>query len=404
MRRHHGGLQAAVRVTGHKPVYRQYDISYINKLGEIQQWRKEETARLRAQRPKPTKGTFPGDVREYLSLPSVRMMPTFAERKRDIELWLPVIGSIPRSEIRIATIRAQRDVWHERGPKRVWRAWRADGSQKPGGRYVDVEAPLAPSTVNHRLRALAHFFTTLDGLRAPNPAREVPELDEDDGAERGFPYDVIEAIIAAMPDRGRAAKGATRPTVSETKIRARVIAYAGLEHIAIERLTLKMMNLEAGWIDRPKRKKGKGTKSRRVPLTEQGIAALKDFVAAGLIGKKFSRSSMCQSIYRACEKVARDAEQLGAHELAAALRKMRPYDLRHSYVSEVLEKSGGDFHATQLLSGHEHLSTTLRYGKRGVSPALASALAKVRAAGGFGAAPVAPTSRPEPQTAENTDQ
>ena len=74
---------------------------------------------------------------------------------------------------------------------------------------------------------------------------------------------------------------------------------------------------------------------------------------------------------------------------AARLRQMRPYDLRHSYVTEILETSQ-DLYATQLLSGHADLRTTLGYARRAVHPTLVHALGKVEAAGGFGGAPAAP--------------
>jgi integrase len=117
-------------------------------------------------------------------------------------------------------------------------------------------------------------------------------------------------------------------------------------------------------------------------LTPQGLDALKTFAYTGAWGE-FSTSSMRHSVKRACAIVAASVEEKpGGAVIAAMLRKLRPYDFRHSYVSEVLEKSG-DLHATQLLAGHKDLRTTLRYGKRGVNPALRAALEKVHAAGGF---------------------
>lgn len=132
-----------------------------------------------------------------------------------------------------------------------------------------------------------------------------------------------------------------------------------------------------------RRRKGKGALTGRRPLTELGADALRQLVAAGGLGR-FSSSSMRASIRRACERLAQALEgQPGGAELAATLRRIRPYDFRHSYVSEVLEKSG-DFHPTQLLAGHADMRTTLRYARRAVNPVLVAALAKATAAGAFG--------------------
>ncbi len=72
----------------------------------------------------------------------------------------------------------------------------------------------------------------------------------------------------------------------------------------------------------------------------------------------------------------------GDDRTAAVLERLRPYDLRHSYVTEVLGKSG-NVHTTQLMAGHADLRTTLSYGRKAVSPALRAAMDQITAAGGF---------------------
>jgi integrase len=385
IRRHGTGWQAEVRVTGHPRSVRQFPISATSDA--MQDWRKDEKARLRLTAPRATKGTFASDARRYLAL--VKTMPSFTSRKRDIELWIEVFGTRPRSSITRADIRAQRDTWHLHGPRRVWQK-HPDGRR--GGQWIDVPSPLAASTINHRLRALANLWTELDGRHAPNPAREVPELEEDDSIDRSLPYQLIEMIVEAMPDRGKPTKGASRPSVSLTKIRARVMAYVGLPPVDIGRLTPQRIDLDAGWVDTGKRRKGKGVLTGRRPLTAQGAAALQAFVSANAFGP-FSTSSMRQSIRRACRTVAlRLGKNPETADLAAIVARIRPYDFRHSYVTEVLDKSG-DLLATQLLSGHADLRTTIRYAKRAVNPVMRAALNKVTASGGF-AAPVDRASTP----------
>jgi integrase len=375
IRRHGAGWQASVYVTGHPRSYQLFPLETSPET--MQTWRRDEKGRMRLTAPaRITKGTLAADARRYLQI--VQDMPSFKSRKRDIGLWVEVYGHKSRDAITRGDVRIMRDEWHLRGPKRVWKRHQ----DRHGGAWVDVPGPLAASTVNHRLRALANLYTELGGRHAPNPAREVPELDEGDGEEYGLPYELIEAILAAMPDRGQGLRGKTRTDISLTKIRARVIAYTGLSPAEIGRLTPERVDLEAGWVATGRRRKGKGAWTGQRPLTPQGLDALKTFAYAGAWGK-FSTSSMRQSIKRACATVAAAVEgKPGGTVIAAMLHKFRPYDLRHSYVSEVLEKSG-DLHATQLLSGHKVLRTTLRYGKRGVNPALQAALDKVKAAGGF---------------------
>jgi hypothetical protein len=194
VRRHGAGWQTEVRVTGHPRSVKQWPLD--TDPAELQTWRKDEHARLRLSSPRANKGTFAADAKQYLTL--VTTMPSFQMRRRDIGLWVAVFGVRSRSSITRAEIRAQRDRWHVSGPRRLYRK-RTDG--RYGGDWVDVPGPLAASTVNHRLRALAHLWTVLDGPHAENPARDVPELEEEEREDRSLPYALIEAILAAMPDR-----------------------------------------------------------------------------------------------------------------------------------------------------------------------------------------------------------
>jgi integrase len=378
IRRHGSGWQAEVRVVGHPRWIKQYPPDAD--LALIRRERDQANKDLQKQTRRATVGTFAADAKKYLVL--VRTMPSFTDRERDIRLWVEVFGTRHRASITKIDIQLQRDEWFLHGPRRVFKPH----TDRHGGQWIDLSGPLAASTVNHRLRALANLYTVLDGRHAPNPARDVPELDEPDGVARALPYSVIEAILAAMPDRGQGKKGESRADISKTKARLRMIAYAGVPHASLARLTPDRVSLEGAWIDTGRRKKGKGARTGRRPLTPQGLEALQAFIAADAWGT-FSRSAMRKSFSRAVETVIAALEQTpDGQELAAQLRRLRarPYDLRHSYVSEVLEKSA-DFHATQLLADHAALNTTLEYGKHAVNPALRSALAKVSGAGGFAA-------------------
>lgn len=420
IRRHGHGWQAEVRVTGHPRSVQQWPIDTDPAV--MQDWRKKEKARLQLTAARASKGTFAADAKRYLDL--VQDMPSFASRKRDIELWIGVFGTRPRASITRADIRLQRDRWHREGPRRIWRK-HPDGRR--GGAWVDVPGPLAASTVNHRLRALSNLYTELDGRRAPNPAREVSELEEDAATDRSLPYALIEMILAAMPDhryRRKLTEAQTRAirlalhapapnlsalarahgvsetmirkirdgkdtdrrdSLSKTKARLRLMAYTGLSQAEIARLEPHQVHIAEGWIDTGRRRKGKGVRTGKRPLSPLGVEALRGFIDAAAFGP-FSRASMAASFRRGVDKVIRT---LGTDPAAAAIvaqlrrLRLRPYDLRHSFVTEVLDKSG-DLHATQLLTGHADLRTTLGYASRALNPALRAALERVHQRGGFG--------------------
>ena len=56
----------------------------------------------------------------------------------------------------------------------------------------------------------------------------------------------------------------------------------------------------------------------------------------------------------------------------------RPYDVRHSFLTDVLRKTG-DMRATQELAQHRDIKTTERYTKGAVPERVAQAIAKMRA-------------------------
>jgi integrase len=366
IRRHGAGWQTCVRVTGHRPVYTPYPLDTDPKA--MQRDRKATRDALKIVTPPATAGTFAKDAQDYLT--TILTMPDRQERTRHIGLWVAEFGARARATIKPWEIAAVRDRWLTIGPKRVMRRWRTDGIDRHGARWVELAVPLSASQVNNRLRALENLYTVLDGRRADNPVREISEAEEPDGDARGLPYDVVEALLSHLPDRGRPDGSGTRPTISLTKLRLRVIAYVGLSHGELKRVGSSDLHLDAPlpWVWIAGRRKGKGTKGTAQPLTEEGAAALGALVEAGGLGG-FSHSAMWASFQRACSKLE--------------LSGIRPYDLRHSWATEVYEKTGGNLPVVQLLMRQKSPATAQRYGKRAIDPIRAAAIAAVRAAGGF---------------------
>jgi integrase len=330
-------------------------------LGEVKRWRegfvvdlrrKDETS-IEAGVP----GTFADDVvQQYL--PAVRAMTDYKERARHMGLWVAEFGAMRRLAIKPVAIRTVRDRWLTVGPKLVMRRATADA---PACR-VPVAQPLSASQVNKRLRALENFFTVLDGRQAKNPVREVPEADEGDAEPRALPWPVVEAILAAMPDRGR---GKELADGSKTKARLRVIAWTGLSHAQLARLTSSDLDFAAGTLFLQRRRKGKPgkRKGRTIPLLPEAIAAFRAFDDLKCWGA-FSRSSLWKSFQRAAKQLK--------------LEGVRPYDLRHSFGTRAFAKSGDETLVQELL-GHEDRRTTRRYTEAAVNPHIATTFAKFKA-------------------------
>jgi integrase len=235
------------------------------------------------------------------------------------------------------------------------------------------------ATVRHYRTALFSLYTALDGKNAPNPLRDVTPLRSADAEPRAIPYAVIDTIFAAMPERSQGLKGVTRKGGrSKTKVRLRVMAYIGLPPAQIARLKPEHVQWDEATVLVLGRKKGKGTKAARLPLIPQGVAALRDLFALGAAGK-FSTSSARTSWRRGIAAVvaqlaARDAE--AARQFDEALKGARPYDLRHSYLTESYISSK-DIRATQALAMHSDARMTERYTLAAVDPRLQDVAARL---------------------------
>lgn len=254
-----------------------------------------------------------------------------------------------------------------------------------------TEAGRAPTTVNHRMRALAMVLRWQLGADDDEdlvlPTDGIEYLPPPKGEPRGILMPILARILATMPDRGRAAKGEDRPDHSETKIRLRVMSWTGLAHKSLQRLDRKRVNFREGKLFLPARKKGKGAEGAWVDLLPPAIDALRDYDRAGLWGKTFSRASMRKSWRRAVantrKALAAAAETSGDRTLleqfdATVPPNCNPYDTRHSFLSDAYRQSG-DIHAVKHLAQHADIKTTERYTKAAVPERVASAIEKMRA-------------------------
>ncbi len=298
----------------------------------MQDWRADEKARLRLTRKaRASMGTFEGDARAYLR--AVTALTTHQARTNDINLWIAIFGTRRRDTITSSEIRGWRDTWMKQP--------RAKG--KP---------PYAASTINHRLRALSNLWTVLDGRRAPNPVRDVPEVKEPDPLPRALSFETIDAILSHMAIVSRSPKGLPRQgTQSKTLARLRVIMYTGLTNAQLAQVTPADVDLEHATLLVRGRSKGTGTKPQRLPLHPKAVDAFRHVAAIGAFGP-FSGASMRKNFLVAARK-ARDA----GHPVPL---DVKPYDLRHSWGTAVVAATGSLEAAKDLLS-HRSTRTTRRY-------------------------------------------
>lgn len=270
-----------------------------------------DAAERREAPDRPDPGTFAQDAALYLK--TVRSMPTFKGRSHDIALWVEVFGPRRRETIRSIEIDA------------VLERWLADG--------------YAGSTVKGRRTALMHLWSRLDGKGAPNPVKSSLRPREAEVEARDLPYSMIRLLLRLVP------------VTSKTRARLEVMAFTGLAPRQVAHIERTDIDLDKAVLWVRARKKGRGAKGFAKPLTDDGILALRRFAALEAFGP-YSASSA----YKTFQRAARGKLALGG---------LKPYDLRHSYITQLYDASG-DIAATQAVAGHRSVTTTMRYAMRAV--------------------------------------
>jgi integrase len=296
-------------------------------------WQADTRVELR-KRPTPAEaGSILADI-ENDYMPAVATMPTRATRRRHLGLWAVALGPHRRRD----TVSA-----HEL--RAILERWRAGGWE--------------PATCNRARTALMHFYTVLNGKSGANPVRDVPKYRERVKPPKPNDYATLERILDAMPDTGQRLKGETPKEVSQTKARLRVIAYTGIPHAGVMRLTPEHVQWAERVIYLKGRDKGDGTHDALLPLTAAGIAALAAFAAADAWGP-FSQSAMRTSFRRAAKACGRP--------------DLTPYDLRHLYGTQML-RSSKNRSAVRDLMQHTTDTTTNRYVRGAIRAELLDAVA-----------------------------
>lgn len=310
-------------------------------LKVMKDWRAEQRVKIREKQLAGTieeapPGTLAGDVARYLVI--VQAMPGLDQRAFELARWVDAFGTDRvRKAITAAEILA---VMHQ---------WRIDG--------------LAGSTCNRRRTALLHLWNRLDGKSAKNPVRDVSEFPEGKPEPRGRVYPLLARIFAAMD-----------PT--KTRARLKLIAYVGLRHGEIKKLTSEDWRRADGTLLVHGIHKGRGTPVRLLKLTAKGELALKEFARLETWGW-FSNSSLHARWTAAIARVNIRAATLAKKRGRPApdpISHIRPYDLRHSLGTEIYRLTK-DLKAVKEYLGHTSLKTTERYMAGAVSDGIAHAAA-----------------------------
>jgi integrase len=305
----------------------------------------------RAGREQGTPGSFAADIARYLrDYYASRPPRALAERTRHLGLWCAELATTLGPDCSRAAL--TRDE-----VSGVLQRWRAAG--------------LAAETCNHRRTALLALFHALDGKGGKNPVREIPKFRVPPPLPRALEYADIDRALARLPRWAQNAEHHTEK--AKTRVRLGVIAYTGMRPAELAQYQREDWNRKAGTLLIHGTAKGGGTRPRTIPLSPQATAWLKEFDKADAYGS-FSASPMVRLWRQAWYVMKTGATRTPRLEVPPDFPAPRPYDLRHSFATQVY-KATGDIKAVQKLLGHSSLKMTDRYTLAGVEPRQVAAIA-----------------------------
>ncbi len=212
---------------------------------------------------------------------------------------------------------------------------------------------MQPSSAARRLAALRTFFSFLcyDGRMKASPAsmvdspavwKKIPEV---------LHVSQVEALIGAVDGDD--------PLAVRDRAILEVLYGAGLRVSELVSLRLGDFHAEFGYL----RCRGKGSRERIVPLGDQAVTAVKDYLRGPrevlckgrdipeLFVSKHARRMARSTVWRLIKKYALKA---GIPE------NVYPHILRHSFATHMLERGAG-VRALQEMLGHADVATTQVY-------------------------------------------
>ena len=296
------GLAATVKVNG---VQRELRFPPGTPLKTIRARRDELRASLRTL-PRGARDTLASDADRYLQQVTGTLIGS-AERRRDVEAWLPKFGHLITLTLvkHLAALNAQ---LHD------WRRTRA------------------ASTCNHRRHALTHLVRVLYGRRAAVDLVDLVRFPLPLPRPRWVDRTHIDAVLEHLSPG------------TKTSARLRLMHWTGMRPSQMGRLKRADFHLAqpVPYVNVPR---GKGGRLAAIPLVDDALTAVHDFITADAFGP-WSTQSANKAIRAAALKAHREPFTV--------------YQIRHSFATW-LRHIGADLADIQDLYGHSSATTTRVY-------------------------------------------
>jgi len=216
-----------------------------------------------------------------------------------------------------------------------------------------VETGARPRSTARQLSSFRRFFRHLvrEGVLAEDPTAQIamPKIG------RSLPKSLSEAEVEAL----LAAPVVSDPLGHRDRTMLEVLYATGLRVSELVNLRHNQVNVNQGVI----RIVGKGNRERLIPLGEEAVRWIADFVAGPRGEILLDRQTDYLFPTRRGDRMTRQAFWhiiKRYSERAGVSRGLSPHTLRHAFATHLLNH-GADLRVVQMLLGHSDLSTTQIY-------------------------------------------
>ena len=216
-----------------------------------------------------------------------------------------------------------------------------------------VESGAKPRSTARQLSSFRRFFRYImrEGMRDSDPTAdiEMPRIG------RSLPKTLSEDEVDALLN----APNTDEPLGHRDRAMLELLYATGLRVSELINLKQSQINFNQGVL----RIVGKGDRERLIPLGEESIRWLKEFINGPRMEILLERQTDYLFPTRRGDRMTRQAfwHIIKRYaEKAGIRRKLSPHSLRHAFATHLLNR-GADLRVVQLLLGHSDLSTTQIY-------------------------------------------
>ena len=217
---------------------------------------------------------------------------------------------------------------------------------------ANVRQGLSPRSSARRLSTLRRFYRYLlrEGLIQEDPTADVSSPSLGRPLPKSITEASVEKLLAAPPDT---TLGLRDRAMLET------MYASGLRVSELVALALNELDLTTGLV----RVTGKGGKERIVPLGDEAMSRLGDYLKGARPSLLGEHKSGAVFLTRRGQPMTRQAfwQLIKRYSSAAGIdSSLSPHSLRHAFATHLLNH-GADLRSVQMLLGHADLSTTQIY-------------------------------------------